>query len=257
MQGSCVRAADAGEEIVVNAQSNWWEEFFEGPFVSLWLHAVAPEQTNQEAERLASLLALPPGAGVLDVPCGGGRVALALAARGYRVTGVDWSSEFLDHAKRADEAKAVRWERRDMRDLPWHGWFDGAFCVGNSFGYLDDEGNAEFLRAVRSALKPGARFVLETPMILESLFEHIQERPWWKVGDCHLLAENRYEHTASRLEIEYTIVSAGGVHVRRGSHRAYSYRELVQLIGEAGFTVEPAQPWTRSADGVTFVATAV
>ena len=37
--------------------------------------------------------------------------------------------------------------------------FDGAFCVGNSFGYLDDEGNAAFLRAVRAALKPGGRFI--------------------------------------------------------------------------------------------------
>jgi SAM-dependent methyltransferase len=256
MQGSCVRAADAEEEIVVNAQSNWWERFFEGPFVSLWLQAIAPEHTDKEADRLAQLLGLAPGAEVLDVPCGGGRVALALAARGCRLTGVDWSSEFLEHAKRADGAEAVRWERRDMRDLPWHGRFDGALCVGNSFGYLDDQGNADFLRAVRAGLKPGARFVLETPMILESLFGHIHDRSWWKVGDSYLLAENRYEHTTSRLEIEYTIVSQGVVHVRRGSHRAYSYRELVQLICAAGFTVEPAEPWTRSAADATFVATA-
>jgi hypothetical protein len=36
-----------------------------------------------------------------------------------------------------------------MRDLPWSERFDGAFCAGNSFGYLDDEGNAAFLCAVR------------------------------------------------------------------------------------------------------------
>ena len=54
-----------------------------------------------------------------------------------------------------------------MRDLPWRSTFDGAFCVGNSFGYLDDPGNAAFLRAVRETLRPGARLVLETPMVLE------------------------------------------------------------------------------------------
>ena len=64
-----------------------------------------------------------------------------------------------------------------MRDLPWPARFDGAFCLGNSFGYLDDEGNASFLRAVAAALKPGARFVLETPMVLENLLGHLKDRP--------------------------------------------------------------------------------
>ena len=84
-----------------------------------------------------------------------------------------------------------------MRDLPWRARFDGAFCVGNSFGYLDDERNVAFVRAVASALKPGARFVLETPMILENLLGHLQDRPWWKVGDTHLLVVNAYDATGA------------------------------------------------------------
>ena len=135
------------------------------------------------------------------MPCGGGRLSLALARRGYRLTGVDWSSEFLAHARSLDTAHGVTWERRDMRDLPWRQRSDGAFCLGNSFGYLDDEGNAAFLRAVAAALKPGARFVLETPMVLENLLGHLNDRPWWKVGDVHLLVANHYDHTRTRLEI--------------------------------------------------------
>jgi SAM-dependent methyltransferase len=201
------------------------------------------------------MLAVPSGAELLDVPCGGGRLSLALARRGYRLTGVDWSSEFLKHARSRDAAHAVTWEQRDMRDLPWRARFDGAFCVGNSFGYLDDEGNAAFLRAVARALKPGARFVLETPMVLENLLGHLQDRAWWKVGDVHLLVVNRYDHTRERLDIEYTFVSEGRFDVRCGSHRAYSYRELFELIQAAGFTVEPDQPWTRDAHSVSFIAT--
>jgi len=223
----------------------------------MWLQAVRPDATDREAERLARLLAVPAGAEVLDVPCGGGRIALALAGRGYRMTGVDWSAEFLGHAQAADAAGDVRWERRDMRDLPWRARFDGAACVGNSFGYLDDPGNVAFLQAVRAALKPGARFVLETPMVLENVLGHIQQRPWWKAGDVYLLIENRYDHASSRLEIEYTFVSNGAVAVRRGSHRAYSYRELVQLMIETGFEVDLAEPYTRESHVVTFVATAV
>src|SRR5439155_27257415 len=97
-------------------QSNWWEHFFEGVSVDLWLQAVPPEHTEREAEFLARTLAVPPGAELLDVPCGGGRLALALARRGYQITGVDWSPEFLSHARSRTGADALTWERRDMRD---------------------------------------------------------------------------------------------------------------------------------------------
>ena len=239
----------------MNVQSNWWESFFEGVAVDMWLQALPPEYTEREADVLARTLAVPSGAEVLDVPCGGGRLSLALAQRGYRLTGVDWSQEFLNHARSSDAAHAVTWERRDMRDLPWPARFDGAFCMGNSFGYLDDEGNAAFLRAVAAALKPGARFVLETPMVLENLLGHLKDRPWWNVGDVRLLVANHYDHTRERLDIEYTFVSNGHIDVRCGSHRAYSYRELVELIQSAGFTVELAEPWTREAHTVSFIAT--
>lgn len=243
--------------MTTQTKTDWWEDFFEGASVDLWLQAISPEHNEREAASLARLLDVPDGAELLDVPCGGGRLSRALARRGHHVTGVDWSSAFLDHARAADDAEPgrVTWERRDMRDLPWRDRFDGAFCVGNSFGYLDDDGNAAFLRAVAAALKPGARFVLETPMVLENLLGHIDDRPWWKVGEMYLLVANTYDHAATRLDIEYTFVADGRVDVRRGSHRAYSYRELAALIDAAGFDVTLAQPYTRDARAVSFIAT--
>ena len=235
--------------------SNWWEHFFEGLVVKLWVAAVSPEHTSSEADRLTELLCAAPGAELLDVPCGAGRLSLALAERGYRLTGVDVSREFLQQARSHDPANRVSWEHREMRDLPWPGRFDGAFCVGNSFGYLDDEGNAAFLRAVAAVLKPGARFVLETPMILENLLGHLQERPWWRVGEMYLLVENHYDHTRSRLDIEYRFISNGSCEVKHGSHRAYRYAELCELIESSGFDVTVATPWTRDAHTVTFIAT--
>jgi len=223
----------------------------------MWLQAVPPEHSVREADRLEKLLDAAPGAEILDVPCGGGRLSLVFSDRGYRMTGVDWSSQFLDHARASHGSDTVLWEQRDMRDLPWRERFDAAFCVGNSFGYLDDEGNASFLRSVRAAMKPGARFVLETPMVLENLLGHLQARPWWKAGDVYLLVENRYDPASSRLDIEYTFSRNGTVEVRRGSHRAYAYRELVALVEAAGFAVSLAEPWTREAHMVTMIAAAV
>jgi SAM-dependent methyltransferase len=239
----------------VKAETNWWQSFFNGVAVDLWLRAVPSEQNDREADFLARALDARAGAELLDIPCGGGRLSLALARRGYRVTGIDLSPAFLEHARSCDPSAAVTWERRDMRDLPWRARFDGAFCFGNSFGYMDDDGNAAFLRAVAAALKPGARFVLETPMVLENLLAHLRDRAWWKVEDTYLLVSNEYDHMRERLEIEYTFVSDGRVETRRGSHRAFTYRELVELLESAGFAVELDQPWTRDAQTVTFIAT--
>jgi SAM-dependent methyltransferase len=233
------------EQLGAQAPGNWWEHFFEGLSVQLWLDAIPAAHSEGEAERIAASLALPDGAEILDVPCGGGRLSLPLATRGFRVTGVDSSREFRAHARSSDKGRDVTWERRDMRDLPWPARFDGAFCFGNSFGYLDDEGNEAFLRAVAAALKPGARFVLETPMVLESMLGWIQERPWWQVGSMRLLVVNRYDPVRGRLDIEYTHISNGQVDTRQGSHRAYTYRQLVDLLRTAA---------SRRARGAAVVA---
>lgn len=241
----------------MTSTSHWYESFFEGVVVDLWVDALPVEHNAREAGDIARMLGVSAGAEILDVPCGGGRLSLPMAERGYRVTGVDLSPQFLAHARGSQDTAPVIWEHRDMRDLPWTARFDGAFCAGNSFGYLDDEGDAEFLRAVRRTLKPGARFVLETPMVLENVLGHIQERPWWGKHGLYLLAHNQYEQTTGRLEIEYTFIRDGVVDVRHGSHRAYPYRELVALLQASGFAVTTDVPWRRDQESVYFVATAV
>jgi SAM-dependent methyltransferase len=239
----------------VDVQPNWWQSFFQGVAVDMWLKAVPPEHTRSEADHVDRALGLASAAEVLDVPCGGGRISFELAARGYRITGVDQSPEFLEHARAADTEGSIEWQQRDMRDLPWPGRFDGAYCVGNSFGYLDDDGDAEFLRAVATALKPGGRFVLQTPMIVESLLPKLSDRPWFKAGDMYLLVSNEYDPSRGRLDIEYTFVSDGRVEVRRGSHRAYAYRQLLEIVERAGFAATPAEPWTRASEQLTLACT--
>lgn len=238
----------------MDVRTDWWDGFFTGAAVDCWLQAIPPEHSSREADAIEHALGVAPGGELLDVPCGAGRVTLPLAARGYRMTGVDLSAESLEHARAADRSGIVTWEHRDMRDLPWAVRFDGAFCVGNSFGYLDDEGNAAFLAAVRTALKPGARFALETPMIAESLLPALHRRPWFPAGDVYLLITNDYDAARGRLDTEYTFVSNGRVETRRGSHRVYTYRQLVELLETSGFVVESDGGWTRASPMTTFVA---
>ena len=219
------------------APTDWWQTFFSGPFVDWWLMATPAEQTRQEADFIVESLDVPAPARLLDVPCGGGRHCLALAERGYDMTGVDLSSDFLAAARRqsAERHYKVHWEQREMRDLPWSAEFDGAYSLGNSFGYLDDAGNAAFLKSVATSLKPGARFVLETGYVTEALLPVLQERSWYPMGDLLLLSQRRYDPTEGRLHVEYTAIRGTQIEKRTMSARIYSYREVVGLLEDAGF----------------------
>ena len=222
----------------MTAPNEWWRTFFSGAMADAWLAAVPEEQTRQEADFTREVLGVPPPARLLDVPCGGGRLSLALAVRGYDVTGVDISERFLAAARTRPAAGAgrVAWEQRDMRDLPWPAGFDGAFCMGNSFAYYDDQGNADFLRAVARALRPGARFLLDTGYLTEALLPVLQERTWYQWGDFITLADRRYDPATGRLHVEYTTIRDGKVEKWPMSARLYTYREVRRLAEEAGFT---------------------
>jgi SAM-dependent methyltransferase len=222
----------------VNAPSDWWRTFFSGLAVDMWLQAMPEEITRSEADFVQKVLTVAPPSKLLDVPCGGGRHCLALAVRGYEMTGVDISPIFLDKARTQAKEKrlSIRWDEREMSDLPWEREFDGAFSLGNSFGYLTDAGNAAFLKAVARSLKPGARFLIGTGSLLETVMPSLQERAWMKIGDIYFMPDRRYDPASGRLEVEYTFIRDGRVEIKQASTRLYTYREFHRLLEEAGFS---------------------
>jgi SAM-dependent methyltransferase len=215
----------------------WWETFFSGQWLDAQRHAKAVIETYVEAEFIVKALGLTPQAKVLDVPCGEGRLSLELASRGYQLTGVDRTLPLLDDARRkaAERRLNILWEHRDMRELPWHEEFDGAFCFWGSFGYFDEAGNAAFAHAVARALKPGGRFLLDTH-IVETVVPKFSERLWRRFGTTLALEEARYDHASSRVQSEWILVQAGKLERKPVSIRMYTYRELCRLLEEAGFT---------------------
>jgi 2-polyprenyl-3-methyl-5-hydroxy-6-metoxy-1,4-benzoquinol methylase len=67
-----------------------------------------------EIDDLLALVALAPGARVLDLCCGPGRHSIELATRGYRVTAVDRTRPYLDTARPSGGWKAAA-DRRHAR----------------------------------------------------------------------------------------------------------------------------------------------
>ncbi len=145
---------------------HFFEDFadFMGP---AYLRYSFTKGTANEVAFLWDALGLQPGMTVLDVGCGPGRHALALARLGVCVTGVDIARTFVDLGNTAAEAEALsaRFEVGDARALGFDGQFDAviSLCQGG-FGLVgrteDGAADSSVLDGMVRALKPGGRIAL-------------------------------------------------------------------------------------------------
>jgi SAM-dependent methyltransferase len=168
-EGSSSRAGRRG-------RPHWFEALadFVGP---AYLRYSFTKGTDQEVGFLVDAMGLEPGARVLDVGCGPGRHAQALAARGCRVVGVDIAERFVQLA--ADGAPpGACFVRGDARFLPVRPAFDAviSLCQGG-FGLPADPSapdDAQVLRAMAGALRPGGRLAL-TAFSSYFLVRHLED----------------------------------------------------------------------------------
>ena len=115
--------------------------------------------TEQEADFLVSTLGLAAGTRILDVGCGPGRHAHALARRGMSVHGIDISPRFIDLA-REDAPDNATFEVADARALAFDREFDVvmSLCQGG-FGLVGPH-DATVLDNMARAVRPDGRVVL-------------------------------------------------------------------------------------------------
>ncbi|MBI2925628.1 MAG: class I SAM-dependent methyltransferase [Verrucomicrobia bacterium] len=217
---------------------HWYEDFFHGVANDLWRKCVSAEQTRAEADFLEKTLG--PKTRLLDVPCGNGRHALELARRGCRVTGLDISKEFVEEASGGAKAEGLPADFicGNMKALPWQAEFDGAFCFGNAFGYLEFADMMAFVTGVARALRPGGRFVIETGSVAEAILPTLKGREWYQIDDILFAIENRYLADVSCLETEATFVRNGQTEKRTWWHWVYTVGEIRRMLTAAGFAVE-------------------
>ena len=101
-------------------------------------------------------------------------------------------------------------------------------------GDLGPPWRLQFLAAVARALKPGARFVLDTGMVAESLLPSLARTRWFRLGDILMLSENRYHPEEGRLDIDYTFVRNGHVETRPTASYLFTAGELCRIHRGAG-----------------------
>ncbi len=133
---------------------------------------------------------------VVELACGSGRVALALAAAGHLCTGVDAAPAMLRLAQTHAAARDLRvWlVQARMEALPPDlGLFDLALCALNSFAYLPTQADQiAALSGVRRLLVPGGRLLLDlSPVEPDGPFpangELIHQATWPQPGGGRIL----------------------------------------------------------------------
>ena len=184
------------------------------------------------------LAAAAPGASVLDVGCGTGRVALPLARAGNPVTAVDMDATLLAELARRAAALPVEIVCGDARELnlPFRGF---ALCVAalqtiQLFG--DAMRRARFLAAARRHLRLGGILACAIVSELESF--------GFADGDAPPPAEHLRRN--GRLYVSHAVamrVHADTIHIKRwrfvigeGGRRDLPEPEAVEVLQLARFT---------------------
>lgn len=218
--------------------TEWFETFFEGPYLRAFAPLVGPDATRQQVEALRQWLHLEPGMAVLDLGCGQGRHAVPLAAAGMHVTAQDRSPHMLALARQAadDGGVSVDWRQADMRTLADTARFDAVLSLFSSFGYFaEDEDNLAVLRAVAQALKPGGRFLVDLNNREAAILQGTWQRVWEPQDDGSvLLEERRYDLLSGRIHVAITRIRGAEQEATDQWLRLYTLPELVGLMRAVG-----------------------
>ena len=181
---------------------------------------------------------------VLDVGCGTGSLALALAAAGHTVVAVDPAAASLEVARSKDRAGAVTWIEGDAAAVPALG-ADLAVMTGNvAQVFLTDADWAQTLATIGAALRPHGHLVFET--------RRPERRAWeeWAADTAPVTldvpgigrVERRLQVTEVNLPLvsfrySYTFRSDGTVINSDSTLRFRGLRELEESLADQDYRV--------------------
>ena len=235
-------------------------------------HGAASRVTAEREQLLAWLwtkLGLNAGARVLDLTCGPGLYAVALAQRGAQVTGVDFGPASIAHARElaasAGVSERCQFVEADVRAYePEAAAFDAALFIYGQLAVFPREVARQLLGKAATALKPGGSLLVE---LLEQERVDKKNSTWWFTDETGLWGDapfislgERFWYEDEKLSCErfYTLhLESGRLDEIILCDQTYSVEEMVQMMRDAGFaTVEVYPAWDGLAlyDGLEWNA---
>ena len=191
-----------------------------------------------EVEQLLALSGVSEGS-VLDLCCGPGRHAIALAAKGFRVTAVDRSPFLLEKAREraAEDNASIELVQSDSREFLRPRAFDLALSLFTSFGYFETRAeDLALLRSIRANLKPGGVFVID--VLGKEYYAALPRKGQWEEGANGEVFVQQAETLPGWAKIRNHWLWVKGERARRFDFdlNLYSGQELAAALEQAGFS---------------------
>ncbi len=215
----------------------WFRDWFNSPYYHLLYFERNESEAKAFIERLISHLRPRAGAWMLDVACGRGRHAAALADMGFDVTGIDISPGMIAEA-RSLERSNLQFFVHDMR-LPFRiNYFDYAFNFFTSFGYFNTRREHEdALRTIANALKPGGSLVID---YLNTRFveAHLVPRETREVDGIafHITRWMDEQFFYKKIEIEDEQLPEPMVHIEKVSK--FTLGDFTEMLAYQGIQIQ-------------------
>ena len=220
--------------------SNWYTEFFNEDYPKIYSERLSQDATERETAFAVQALGLQEGDRVLDLACGHGRHAVALARRGMVVTGQDLNEDYLRTAQRRTRRGRVSRLRPST-----------ATCATSrsptsstrlSTCSLPSGTSIRKLRTCGCCWQSptpsgrGGKLLLDT-INREWVLSNYVQNDWHTDGDGNTFLEHReFDLVTGRNRVTFSIVTADGTRRESPGHdvRLYTLTELVRLLDIAG-----------------------
>lgn len=209
---------------------------FDADYERFWRRYRSAAAEARELSTIEQLGGLQPGMRVLDLACGFGRISNPMAARGYRVTGVDSSPGLLEIARQeAAPGAGTEYLLADMRRQLFDSRFDLVLIWSTSLGYYEEVDDESTLRSALRALVPGGWLLIESRHwdAFHRPFEDYTERT---SGPDKLCERHRYDPLTGRQLTEQRLTVNGQQSSRSYHLRRYGVPELRSICLRNGFS---------------------
>jgi len=187
---------------------------------------------------------------IADLCCGFGRMTLEFARRGFKATGVDITSSYLETAREDSlyENLKIEFIEKDVRNFKRKAAFDVAVNLYNSFGFFENPADdLVFARNAFFSLKGGGTFIIEV-LGKEIAVRDYTEADWFERAGFTVLTETEPVDSWSSVWNRWIIIDKKGQrHEKVFIQRLYAASEIRRLLLDAGFTsVEIYGSWDES-----------
>lgn len=221
--------------------SNINDSYFDGYYKDIWKTIIPVELTTREVDFMLSYFNLQPGSKVLDIMCGYGRHAIALAEKGMEVTAVDNLGEYIDEIIQQAQVQslAIKAINVDVTAYETKDVFDLVICMGNSLNFFPEKEVLNIFSHLSARLKPGGYLLINSWSIAEIAIKNFKDRSWSEINGIKFLTDSSFLFHPTRMETKSIMISPDGTtETKTGIDYVFSIAELEKMLTQTGFTLK-------------------